>query len=647
MPHLALLARLARLAHRAYAPSAAPLTALLVTALLVPLALSVSGAANADAPPVVVHVRGTSRLEPRAARSDGELVLSGVLVDDAARPLAGERVAVSIANLADRGQPLSLATGGAVSACDGANGAATQPTLARVDLVVLPTDDGGRFCVRVGLGLGRYFARFVFAGSARVDGTSAELAGDLALNAVSLRFDPEPRIVELDATSPQTFDAIALVEDERGSTPASGLALSLTNESGVMLGAATTNGGGRVSFSIPPSRLGPPGSGELRVDFAGDGADAPATHDALIERRARVDLSAPEAHDGVLGGGAPEDGVPIDVVASARTGLESRVVPTGMVVARVRDMVVGAAALADGRARVVVTFGAGAATDASVRFDYEPDTPWFERGNDVTVTLPVRGASPWRNAPFLIAGACVLAWLVLGRARVGEKTKTDPSARSPSPASRVEARIEFVRADPGATGWRGKVVDAHDGRAIPDARVSLERSGFERVTVLVTSTTDAAGRFSLAGVDVLDGDKLTSEAPLHGRLEQRAPPKGEIAIALMLRRRKLLERLVEWAKRGGAPFDLPTEPTPGHVRRAAGTSFAIARWADAVERAAFGGAPVDARAEADVERLAPSAAADGDATKRRDANENDTIQDAPRDDDPSPGVEPSDGGEHG
>ena len=29
--------------------------------------------------------------------------------------------------------------------------------------------------------------------------------------------------------------------------------------------------------------------------------------------------------------------------------------------------------------------------------------------------------------------------------------------------------------------------------------------------------------------------------------------------------------------------------------------------------------------------------------KRRDANENDTIQDAPRDDDPSEGVEPSEG----
>jgi hypothetical protein len=54
------------------------------------------------------------------------------------------------------------------------------------------------------------------------------------------------------------------------------------------------------------------------------------------------------------------------------------------------------------------------------------------------------------------------------------------------------------------------------------------------------------------------------------------------------------------------PFDARPEATPGHVRRAAGAEFAVARWADAVERAAYGGQSVDAAAQAEIDRLAPA-----------------------------------------
>jgi hypothetical protein len=43
------------------------------------------------------------------------------------------------------------------------------------------------------------------------------------------------------------------------------------------------------------------------------------------------------------------------------------------------------------------------------------------------------------------------------------------------------------------------------------------------------------------------------------------------------------------------------------VRKSAGKDFALARWADAVERAAYGGGSVDADLEADVDRIAPPA----------------------------------------
>jgi hypothetical protein len=614
-----------------------------VRILLVGTALSfglASAPVGADSSAARVRVRGTSRIEPRAGRWEGKLVLSGVLVDDAARPLTGEKIGVSLAADGDRSHPLSLAAGSAVSACAGANAAEAQPTLVRSDLVVVSTDDGGRFCVRVGLAIGRYFARFAFDGSGRVDSTTAELTGDLSLNPVTLRFDPEPRIVDLDTPAPPTIDAIATVDDDSGRSPASGLALTLSNETGASLGVATTNAAGRAQFSIAPSLFGPPGNGELRVSFAGSGISAATVHAAPVERRVRVDLSAPDAREGRLSGGTPEEGVAIDVLASARTAAELHVVPTGTVVARVGDTIVGAAPLVDGHARVVATFGSGAATEASVRLAYTSDAPWFAIGNDVLVTLPIRGPSPWRNAPFLIAGACVLVWLVLGRTRFGARARTEAGGIASRPPSRVEARVDVVRADPGSSGWRGVVVDAHDGRAIADARVSLERNGFDGVAVLASATTDTSGTFALGGVDVLVGDVLTSEAPLHARLEQRAPSAGQLSIALVLRRRALLDRLVAWAKRSGAPFDASVDPTPGQVRRAAGTSFGVARWADAVERTAFGGAPVDARAEMDVDRLAPSPVARGDAQAGapRRGHENDTIKDPPRDGDPLDGA---------
>jgi hypothetical protein len=635
--------RRASSANRAVAPTFERLGSYVAPLFLVALSLFlVCGAAHADPNPVRVHIRGTSRIEPHAGRLDGKLVLSGVLVDDGARPLAGETVGVSVATDDDRAHPLSLAGGGAVAPCDGASGAGARPTLVRSDRVDVATDSGGRFCVQIELALSRYVARFSFDGGARVDGAQAEIAGDVSLHAVTLWFDPEPRVLDLDATSTPTLDAIATVDDDNGSSPAPGLTLTLSNERGASLGVATTSGVGRARFSLALSQLGPPGDGDLRVAFLGNGGSAAATHVAPIERRVRVDLSAPDAHDGKLPAGSPDEGVAIEVVASARAAADEHVFPTGMVVARVGDIIVGAGPLTEGRARVVVTFGSAAATEALVRFEYASDAPWFLRGNETTVAIPIRAPSLWRNLPFLVAGACVLAWLVLGRARFDFKSNTEVDRPTARPPAWVEAGVQILRAEPGSTGWRGTVVDAHDGRPIADACVSLERHGFDGVAILSTTITDGGGGFSLAGVAVLEGDKLVSEAPFHARLELRAPTSGEIAIALVLRRRALLDRLVAWAKRRGSPFDAPVEPTPGQVRRAAGTSFGVARWADAVERAAFGGAQVDARAELEVERLAPDAPAVDrvEGGLSRDRHESDTIKDAVRENELAEGLGP-------
>jgi hypothetical protein len=138
--------------------------------------------------------------------------------------------------------------------------------------------------------------------------------------------------------------------------------------------------------------------------------------------------------------------------------------------------------------------------------------------------------------------------------------------------------------------------------------VWIERGTFEGRTTLASAAANERGEFTLPPVDGLVGDEQISvEAPLHARLVQKLPPSGELAIALVLRKRALLSRLVAWAKRAGGAFDGKPEPTPGHVRRAAGDDFQTARWADAVERAVFGGGELDARAEGEIDRMEPPA----------------------------------------
>jgi hypothetical protein len=151
--------------------------------------------------------------------------------------------------------------------------------------------------------------------------------------------------------------------------------------------------------------------------------------------------------------------------------------------------------------------------------------------------------------------------------------------------------------------------------------VAHERPGFEGSEVVSETIAEATGTFVLATTDVRAGDVLVAEGPLHASLRMPMPSGGELRVTLVARRRALLERLVAWARRRGAPFDLSPDPTPEHVRRVAfagqspdvmrgggdrdADNVRIQAWAGAVERAAYGGEPIDARREAEVDELAP------------------------------------------
>jgi hypothetical protein len=554
-----------------------------------------------------IRVRGTAKIVAHASRDQGDLVMSGSLVDDAGQPLPSEKVTIHVARESDPRDPKVIEGLRAARTCDRSTD--RPPTAYGVRVVGPPdapdieaiTDEGGRFCFRARLVPDRHVTHLSWRGSNLVDGADADLAFDLSRQALVLRFDPTPRIVLLD-TPKISFEAAALVEDDGTTQVKSGLALVLANEKNDELGRAVTDASGRARFAVDAARVGPPGRGSLRVSFAGDAQTAFAVHVAEIERRVKVTLRVPAAEKGELEAQVPEDGIPLDVDVASAMGPVSE----GGVEARIGDAVVGAAPVERGVARLSLTFTAQG-SEALVRLRYVPSAPWFEALGEPTVKVPIRGPGLAAKAPILLAGLAVLAFFLVGRvASKGNKPEPAP-AKLEVDAKVGKPRLEVVRpAARGEVGWRGHVVDAHEGSPVRGARVWIERGTFEGRSVLASVATDAHGAFELPGIERSVGDEqMAFEAPLHARLVQPLPPPGDLSIALVLRRRALLGRLVSWARKRGRPFDVKPEPTPGHVRRAAADDFQTARWADAVERAVFGGGEVDARMEGEIERMAP------------------------------------------
>ncbi len=243
-----------------------------------------------------------------------------------------------------------------------------------------------------------------------------------------------------------------------------------------------------------------------------------------------------------------------------------------------------------------------AIAEVPVTFHYIPDAPWLQPTSDLVLAQPLRGPSLWRKSPLVLAAALVVAWLALARLPIRRLKRNSTSPAGPKSAG---SQVAVLHRTPPSRGWAGRVADAHDGTAIARARVAIERRGFDRVDVVVQTVSDASGIFALPPIDPHPGDDLVAEGPLHAGLRHPLPPSGELAVALVSRRRALLDRLVTWASRQGPPYAAAPDPTPAHVRRAAGSNVGVARWASAVEETTYGAAVVDEQAQAEVDSLAP------------------------------------------
>jgi hypothetical protein len=577
-------------------------------------------------------------VEISAARKGGKLSLSGRALDDAGRPLGGAQVSITLEREAAPGVKVPLSAGSA-EGCEATTGAPRPATLVdETGALAAQANDRGRFCVRLVVPTDRYVVHaeahpsIASSPADLLDRVEGVLTVDLARAPVTLRFDPERPVLWLDDREVK-IDVAATNEDDEARAAAPGLPLVLSSETGATLGRAVTDDGGHARFTLDGALLGAPGAGELRVAFAGDAEAGASTRSLRVERRTHVDLAVEEGTKPVPG--SPEDGIELRVQAAlrcAKHGCPGS--PAGAVEARLDGMwrgggdsyaeslgaAVGAATIERGEARVVVTFPMPAATSVKLHMHYAADAPWFVPGEELELEQPVQPSSPWKRLALGLAALVVGASIVAARfprRRSGAEADGDAKAEGPG--------VAVVRAAPSSEGWSGTVVDAHDGFAIGGARVRIERKGMLAVEAVAQAVTDPQGWFALPATVVRPGDELVAEGKMHATIRRPLPKSGVLKVALLHRKRAILNELVDWVSRRGEPFSFKGEPTPGELNAfAAPFREDVATWASAVEQAAYAGSPVDEAAHEAVHRLAPAEAADahsdaapGDLQKKR------------------------------
>ncbi|MFO0614043.1 MAG: carboxypeptidase regulatory-like domain-containing protein [Polyangiaceae bacterium] len=552
-----------------------------------------------------VRVRGATHIDLLATDGASGSVVRGEITDDAGASVS--KVSIHIAAFDASGNPVRLDP---PLPCD-----RPRATVPKSDATgwVVESDDRGAFCVKRAKSSSGLTFKVRFAGNSFLD--PAEEATESVPDSerrvrTILRFDAPPTEIDLDREETTVSVSLKLdrldAEKLSGSGPVKrdGLVIAFTDESGADIGTSTTSGDGRARFTLPPAKMGTPGNGELRAKFAGNNDLAPASTTIYVTRTASVRLQ-PES----TLGGEPESGIPLTVKVKSDHGT----VDSGLVEALLDKESVGSASVKDGTARLTVTFAAGRRGSASLSLRYVPQTPWWRAAKPLDFSIPVKGPSPWRHIVLGLLVALLTAWIVAKWRRAPRQAKPESNA-APPPSGRPE--ILVVERPSGLRGWKGIVTDAHDGSPIEHAHLSVivpSPDGSFGPRVLAETHSDNMGAFAIE-LDPVEGARLVVDGDLHAEHEQALPPPSVLRVALVTRRRALLDRLVRWAKARGGSYDSTREPTPGHVRRVANRAQAteIESWARQLERAAFGDAPVTRGVDTEVQQLEPNRVARAD-----------------------------------
>ena len=530
---------------------------------------------SAEAAPLKIRVKGTSTIEAHATLEESGTTVRGTLTDDEGMALGAQTVTLSVQTTEG---PRRVGIIHAHSCAGEAKELSGEP-------MRLITDAHGEFCVQGVLPLERLIANLQWSGSSLVEGTETSIDLDLTRQVPRIRFEDAPAASNID----DALD-LSLAVDVNG-RPLGGATLLIADERDKTLGSWTTGSNGRVRVLLLPRTYGGDGRGEIRASFTGTTVAAPARATLPLDRHARVRLSAQ-----VIKPGDPEEGIETAIQATTSYGA----VGSGTIRATIGGTTVGAGPVRAGEARLRLLFATDRRDETLATLTYLPETPWLDAGDSVDIRVPIKKRWPWRQVMVAMGGVAVAAWFALSRKRT---VSTVLIPETPV----AEARITQVSLGKDQRPvWSGTVIDAHDLHPLGDARVRIERASFDGRHVVAATSTRSDGTFELdaAHAPPKPNDELVIDAAHHAELRRSLPSGGALRIALVTRRRKLLERFVVWAKQHGLT-GRGKEPTPGDVRDRSADPAARA-WAELVTHAAFDHAGVDAEREAAVERAAPS-----------------------------------------
>jgi hypothetical protein len=533
-----------------------------------------------------LRVTGTLTIDASASLQRGGCDVRARLLDDAGHAVSGAQLEL---------KPLAAMGPQNVRECQGHGGDLVRDSAGKY---LVRTDDAGALCVHFEQTEARPEFELSFSDpNGLYTAATQHVTGDSATRNVVLAFAPVQTVLALERET-QVLSLVTRPEppigpDETLETLGISLNLARDGKRAAQLAFGSVEIGSNAELKISSRALGMPGPIELSADFTGSATTRAAHTVAHVTTTAVavLSLAAPVAAS------HPESGVQLHVRVTSVVGA----VPSGSVEARSGGQALGGARVVNGSADLELQIEEAIARARPIELRYIADAPWWIAGPTLSVEIPIAPPSPWRRIAWVAAVAALGTWLLIGWQRPRRNERARPSLPSREAA---QPPIDVLELGAARSGWRGSVVDAHDGAPIANATVLVRLPSFDASGVQRTARTDEAGKFVLEGGDAVGpGAALEVLAPFHTTLAGPMPPPGTVVLRLVSRRRTLLTRFVEWVSREGS-WKSRGEATPGELARRSERED-VATWASAVDEAAFGPDPLSEAKEQGVAQREP------------------------------------------
>jgi len=462
------------------------------------------------------------------------------------------------------------------------------------DALRLRTGPDGSACVRIASAPERGSWELRFPGDSLHGATEAAAAfnrADPARARVNLRFDSPPASFGAGTTA---LGLRAMLLDEEGAPlRRAGLDVRLDDEGGKTVATSRTDESGSLEFAVRSELLATPGRRTLRARFDGTGDLAAASASLTLTRQVKARLEVTPVRASVRAG----DDVALDVALSTDDGP----LAGGVIELQSDGRSLASAAVRDGRARLEFATDRKQRGQATLTARHLPDGDHVVAAPPVSVDLTVLPPS-WLSRGWL--GLLVAAGASAVYASWQRSRELPPTPR-PIPLP-VAPGIHVVATPRERGRFRGAVIDAHDGLPLEGIDLLVRRPALHGDGVVARVSSDEAGQFEFdLGGEVVDALVLEASSRLHAPESRTLPSGGRLTVALVTRRRALLDRLVQWYRRAAPVRETPGEPTPADVRIAHRSRPEVERWTTAVERAAYGPDALDPETDASIRENEP------------------------------------------